>query len=205
MNLVVRRVLTHLLRVVQVVLILNLLGASTLAGGRHHENGRRNRVKQFRSNSRGRTSRIQRRRAVEPSLREQVQALITHDAAVGEDPAVRRAALSALGQHAGTVVVMDPRTGRIYSIVNQQWALHEGFKPCSTIKLVTGLAGLSEHIIDPNNTARTAYAMDLTRALAYSDNPYFQQVGGQLGFARMIGYARALGFGEITGINSENE
>lgn len=28
---------------------------------------------------------------------------------------------------AGTVVVMDPQTGRVFSIVNQQWAIRETF------------------------------------------------------------------------------
>ena len=54
---------------------------------------------------------------------------------------VRAAAVSALGNHNGTVVVMDPKTGRVYTVVNQDWGLRRGFKPCSTIKLVTGVAG----------------------------------------------------------------
>jgi membrane peptidoglycan carboxypeptidase len=102
---------------------------------------------------------------------------------------------------------MDPQTGRIYTVVNQQWALREGFKPCSTIKLVTGLAGLNEKIIDPTNTAAISYTnkVDLTSALAHSKNDYFQQVGGQVGFNKMISYARQLGLGEKTGINVRNE
>jgi cell division protein FtsI/penicillin-binding protein 2 len=102
---------------------------------------------------------------------------------------------------------MDPQTGRIYTVVNQQWALREGFKPCSTIKLVTGLAGLNEKIIDPANTAAISYSnkVDLTSALAHSKNDYFQQVGGQVGFNKMISYARQLGLGEKTGINLRNE
>lgn len=92
-------------------------------------------------------------------------------------------------------------------MVNQQWALREGFKPCSTIKLVTGLAGLNEKIIDPADTIAISDSnkIDLTRALAYSKNDYFQQVGGQVGFNRMISYARQLGLGEKTGINLRNE
>src|SRR6185436_16433131 len=100
-----------------------------------------------------------------------------------------------LGNHAGTVVVMNPQTGRVYSIVNQQWALHEGFKPCSTIKLVTGLAGLSEGVIDPKNTITISddNRVTLTSALAHSKNEYFQTVGGQVGFSKLILYARMLG------------
>jgi len=94
-----------------------------------------------------------RERAAEDQMRQRVQDLIAKDDVRGEDPEIRRIAVDALGDHAGTVVVMDPRTGRIYTIVNQQWAARETFKPCSTIKLVTSVAGVSEEVIDPSNTA----------------------------------------------------
>ena len=133
--------------------------------------------------------------------------MIATDDLTGEDPEVRRAAVNALGHHAGTIVVMNPQTGRIYSMVNQQWALREGFKPCSTIKLVTGLAGLNENVIDLNDSTKISdnNQLSLTRALAYSKNDYFQQVGGQVGFDKMISYARRLGLGEKTGVNARNE
>lgn len=150
---------------------------------------------------------IARRRAEEAALRDRVQAMIARDDIAGEDAEIRRAAVKALGNHAGTVVVMDPKTGRVYSIVNQEWALHEGFKPCSTIKLVTGLAGLNERVIDPADTAAIANGnrVSLTNALAHSKNEYFQTVGGRVGFSKMISYARQLGLGEKTGINASNE
>lgn len=150
---------------------------------------------------------IARQRALEKAMRDEVQALIARDDITGEDLEVRRAAINALGNHIGTAVVMDPMTGRIYSIVNQEWALRRGFKPCSTIKLVTGVAGLGEKIIDPANTAAVSdrYNIDLTDALAYSNNTYFQQVGGRVGFEKMMSYARDLGLGEKTGINAPNE
>lgn len=154
-----------------------------------------------------RVAAIARERAAEEAMRDRVQSMIEKDDVTGEDPEIRRIAVNALGHHAGTVVVMDPKTGRIYSVVNQQWALREGFKPCSTIKLVTGLAGLNEKIIDAADTSAISGSnkVDLTRALAYSKNEYFQQVGGQVGFSRMISYAQQLGLGEKTGINSLNE
>jgi membrane peptidoglycan carboxypeptidase len=103
---------------------------------------------------------------------------------------------------------MEPKTGRVLSVVNQDWALRKGYKPCSTIKLVTGLAGLSEKIIDPSQTLNVTaanYAVDLADSLAYSNNGYFQHVGGDVGFDRMVNYARQLGLGEKTGINQANE
>lgn len=150
---------------------------------------------------------LARERARDEDLRSQVQSMIAKDDLAGEDPEVRRAAVNALGNHAGTVVVMNPQTGRIYSMVNQQWALREGFKPCSTIKLVTGLAGLNESVIDLNDTTKISdnNQLTLTRALAYSKNEYFQQVGGLVGFDKMVSYARQLGLGEKTGINARNE
>ena len=45
---------------------------------------------------------------------------------------VRRAAIEALGDRAGTVVVMNPKTGQVYTVVNQEFALRHGVKPCST-------------------------------------------------------------------------
>ena len=144
---------------------------------------------------------IARQMALDKAMRDEVQAYIAKDDVSGEDPEVRRVAVNALGNHAGTVVVMDPMTGRVYSMVNQEWALRRGFKPCSTIKLVTGVAGLSENAIPLVNTADDGYRLDLTSALAHSDNPFFQQVGTKIGSEKMVGYAKELGLGEKTGIN----
>lgn len=150
---------------------------------------------------------IARQRAIDAAMRNEVQTFISRDLTAGEDAEVRRVAINALGNHAGTVVVMDPKTGRVYSTVNQEWGLRRGFKPCSTIKLVTGLAGLNEKVIDTSYTEATydRYHLDLTSALAHSNNTYFQQVGGRVGFDKMVTYARELGLGEKTGINDTNE
>jgi cell division protein FtsI/penicillin-binding protein 2 len=147
---------------------------------------------------------IARQRALDNAMRGKVRAMITKDDLSGEDARVRRIALEALGNHAGTVVVMNPKTGVVYSIINQQWALQEGFKPCSTIKLVTGLAGLSEKVIAAAGFDDLGQA-SLTEAMAHSKNNYFQQVGAVVGFDKMISYARRLGLGEKTGINVVNE
>jgi len=144
---------------------------------------------------------IARQIAIDNALRNEVQTFIAKDDISGEDPEVRRVAMNALGHHAGTVVVMDPMTGRVYSVVNQEWALRRGFKPCSTIKLVTGVAGLSENAIPSVDTVGDGYRLDLTSALAHSDNPFFQQVGSKIGSEKMVSYARQLGLGEKTGLN----
>ena len=144
---------------------------------------------------------IARQMAIDKAMRDEVQSYISKDDTSGEDPEVRQVAINALGNHAGTVVVMDPMTGRVYSMVNQEWALRRGFKPCSTIKLVTGVAGLSENAIPMIDTVGDGYRIDLTSALAHSDNGFFQQVGTKIGTEKMVTYARELGLGEKTGIN----
>ncbi|MFN2493514.1 MAG: penicillin-binding transpeptidase domain-containing protein [Pyrinomonadaceae bacterium] len=146
---------------------------------------------------------IARQRAIDQALRNEVQGMIARDNTIGEDAQVRRVAINALGNHAGTVVVMDPMTGKVYSMVNQEWAMRRGFKPCSTIKLVTGVAGLAENVIPPSEMtlASNHSRMDLTSALARSDNHYFERVGSSIGFDKMIRYAREMGLGEKTGAN----
>src|SRR5438105_966971 len=150
---------------------------------------------------------IARQRAIDEGMRNEAESNIAKDDTIGEDLEVRKAAVAALGHHAGTVVVMDPKTGRVYTVVNQDWALRRGFKPCSTIKLVTGVAGISEKVIQPVETVSVGgnYSLNLTEALAHSNNTYFQRVGGEVGFDKMVTYARELGLGEKTGINYANE
>jgi cell division protein FtsI/penicillin-binding protein 2 len=116
----------------------------------------------------------------------------------GEDLAVRRAAVQALGPYNGTVVAVDPQTGRLLTIVNQNLAFKSGFQPCSTIKLVAALAGLNEGLIDRNTAIHVGRrtSMDLTEALARSNNFYFATVGNRLGFEKVEQYARLFGLGE---------
>ncbi|MBI3208109.1 MAG: penicillin-binding protein, partial [Candidatus Solibacter usitatus] len=96
---------------------------------------------------------------------------VSGDYVDGEDLQVRRAAVDALGPYNGTVVVADPYTGRILSLVNQKLALKSGFQPCSTIKVVAALAALSEGIIDRTTPVRFGRrtSLTLTQALAVSD------------------------------------
>jgi cell division protein FtsI/penicillin-binding protein 2 len=120
----------------------------------------------------------------------------------GEDLVVRRAAVDALGRYNGAIVVTDPETGRILSIVNQKLAFQSGFIPCSTIKVIAAMGALLEGRID-----RTSQygKLDLTTALAKSDNPYFAHLGQELGFAKVIHYARQFGLGERAGFGIPDE
>lgn len=148
----------------------------------------------------------ERQMAFERGLKSETRENIANDNTEGEDLEVRKAAINALGNHAGTVVVMEPDTGKVLTIVNQEWAIRRGFKPCSTIKLVTGVAGLNEKVINEAGSLQNKrFSMNLDDALAHSNNSYFQVAGSDLGNERLISYARALGLGEKTGINAPDE
>ncbi len=125
----------------------------------------------------------------------------------GEDLTVRRAAVEALGRYNGSVVAVDPLTGRILTMVNQKTALQSGFQPCSTVKLPVAIAGLGEGLIERDTPLRVqgATRMTLTEALARSNNSFFAMLGTKLGFARFSYYARLLGLGEKAGLNIEGE
>jgi len=131
----------------------------------------------------------------------------TGDNPAGEDPLVREAAIEALGNWNGSVVVVDPNTGRILSIVNQQMALGNAFTPCSTFKPVVALAALKEGIITAETELRVGRRtrMNLTDALAHSNNPFFSKLGRELGFRRLAEYARAFGLGDKAGLNIPGE
>ena len=148
----------------------------------------------------------ERKLAFERGLRNQTAENIAQDNMEGEDPEIRQAAVDALGSRAGTVVVMEAKTGKIVTMVNQEWAIKNSFKPCSTIKLVTGVGGLNEGVINQEGgIGESTAGLDLDRAVARSNNPYFQRVGSNFGNAKMIAYAKTLGLGEKTGINAEGE
>ena len=124
----------------------------------------------------------------------------------GEDLEVRRAAVDALGSFNGSVVVVDPRTGRILTMVNQRLALGSGFQPCSTIKVSVALAALREKLINPANRLRLGgMRMDLTYALAHSNNYFFATLGQKLGFETVSRYARLFGYGEKAGLDIAGE
>ncbi len=125
----------------------------------------------------------------------------------GEVPVVRQAAISALGDMNGTVVVINPDNGRILAMVNQHLALSSGAEPCSTIKLSVALAALEEGIITQDTPVDLGghYHMTLTDALAHSNNLYFETLGRRLGFDRVKYYANMFGLGELAGYNIPGE
>ena len=128
------------------------------------------------------------------------------DVTTGEDPVVRQAAIDALGGMNGTAVVIDPSNGRILAMVNQKLALSPGAEPCSTIKLTVALAALSEGIVTRDTPVQLAgFRMNMTQALAKSNNLYFEEMGRELGFDRVRHYATQFGLGELAGYNIAGE
>jgi len=124
-----------------------------------------------------------------------------------DDPIVRAAAVSALGRYNGAVVAVDPNTGRILTVVNQKIAFGAGYIPCSTIKPTIAIAALEENVITRDTmlkVGRRKY-MNLTEAMAHSNNVFFEQLGSRMGFETVSKYGRLLGLGELAGYNLPDE
>jgi penicillin-binding protein 2 len=133
--------------------------------------------------------------------------IATGDITAGEDPVVRQAAIDALGNMNGTVVAIEPTSGRVLAMVNQKLALSSGAQPCSTIKLSVALAALSEGVVSKETKVALGgrSRMDLTTALAHSNNAYFEALGRKLGFEKVAYYAHEYGLGELAGYDIPGE
>jgi cell division protein FtsI/penicillin-binding protein 2 len=129
------------------------------------------------------------------------------DSIDGDDLVIRKAAADALGPYNGTIVVADPKTGRILTMVNQKLGLKGAFQPCSTVKVVVSFASLREAIVDASTPVHLSprYSLDMTTALARSNNRYFAKLGEELGFERVQKYARLFGLGEKAGYQIPGE
>src|SRR5437588_1468338 len=129
------------------------------------------------------------------------------DVTGGEDPIVRQAAMDALANMNGTVVAIEPTSGRVLAMVNQKLALSSGAQPCSTIKLSVALAALNEGLVSKETEIALGRRsrMNLTEALAHSNNAYFEALGRKLGFDKVAYYAHQYGLGELAGYDIAGE
>ena len=184
-----------IIKIFCVLLVLSFVTLPGFGATRHKSKGARTSLRKGRHTPVSHLSRLHRKRYIfnpwtEPTFADSTAG----DLVDGEDLVVRRAAVQALGPYNGTVVVTDPRTGRLLSIVNQSLALKSGYEPCSTIKLVSAIAGLNEGVIDRDTTLRVGRraSFDLTTALAKSNNTFFAQIGYRLGFQKVSRYARLI-------------
>jgi SpoIID/LytB domain protein len=139
------------------------------------------------------------------------------------DRALTKAATEALGDREGSVLVMDPRTGRLRAAVNPRLAFEQAFPPGSTIKSFTALTALQSGLIDQESLTsckgrfttdgldvvcshpKSNTPFNLSRALGYSCNYYFATLSGRISFGAFRRTLAAAGFGEKTGINASGE
>ncbi len=137
------------------------------------------------------------------------------------DRRLQQAAVTALGDRRGTIIVMDPQTGRIRAVVNPDIAFNQNFSPGSTIKPFTALTAFRAGLIDDETRTlcREEYAHDdfhtvcshprdlsplnPTEAIAYSCNYYFGRVGERLKQDSFMATLAEFGFGRKTGITKE--
>lgn len=139
------------------------------------------------------------------------------------DQRLEHAATAALGDRRGTIIVMDPQTGRVRAVINSGIAFEENLPPGSTIKPFTALAALRFGLIDENSQTlcREKYShegfqtvcshprdlapLNPTEAIAYSCNYYFGKVGERLNEASFDSTLSEFGFGKGSGINAAHE
>ena len=139
------------------------------------------------------------------------------------DARLQKIALSALGERRGTIILVDPQTGRIRAVVNSQLAFEENLPAGSTIKPFTALSAMRAGLIDTNTqtVCREKYShedfqticshprdlspLNPTEAIAYSCNYYFGKVGERMNEANFVSTLSEFGFGKKTGVNAEHE
>ncbi|HUL14500.1 MAG TPA: penicillin-binding transpeptidase domain-containing protein [Terriglobales bacterium] len=141
---------------------------------------------------------VVRERGVDPTI---------GDNAEYDDPMIRQAAVEAIGRYNGSIVAVDPNSGRILTVVNQKMAYSDGAIPCSTIKPTIAVAALDENLITSDTmlkVGRRKY-MNLTEAMAHSNNEFFAELGRRLGFETVSRYARMMGIGELSGYDLQDE
>jgi peptidoglycan glycosyltransferase len=126
------------------------------------------------------------------------------------DPSAQRVAAQQLAGRPGAVVVIDPRTGAIKVMYGS--ATHDEYSPGSAFEIVTAAAALdsgrytADSLIAGHSPLTVSGApirnfgnqsfgpIGLSRALSYSVNTVFAQVGAGVGPEQMTASMRRLGF-----------
>ena len=171
---------------------------------------------------------------------------------LGLDLDLQQAAARYFEGKAGAAVALDPATGEIRAMVSapsynpnifsrrldrdawrnlieapedplQNRVIQNTYSPGSVFKIVMAAAGLSEGVIDPEETVwcggstkiynrrwrcwkRAGHGhVSLHRAIKESCDVYFYHLGKELGIERIAKYARQLGLGRPTGIDLMGE
>ncbi len=139
------------------------------------------------------------------------------------DERLQRAATLALGDRRGTVIVMDPQTGRIRAVVNPEIAFENTFPLGSVVKPFTTIAAFKAGVVDEDTRTvchekfahhafqttcshpRDLPPLNPTEAIAYSCNYYFSTVGEKLPETIFRNTLNEFGFGSKTGVNTDRE
>ncbi len=135
------------------------------------------------------------------------------------DHELQRAVDLSLGKRDGTVIVMDPQTGRVRALVNPELAFASANPPGSSIKPFTALAALRKGLVNQGSrlSCRENYVHeDFTTvcshhrhlpplgpsdAIAYSCNYYFGKLGEQMRGLSFSSTLDEFGFGKPTQVN----
>ena len=129
------------------------------------------------------------------------------DVTAGEDPVVRQAAIDALGNMNGTVVAIEPTSGRILAMVNQKLALRAARSPARPSNFRSRWRHSSEGVIDKETEVSLGgrSRMNLTTALAHSNNAYFEASAANWDSKKCSYYAHQFGLGELAGYHIPGE
>jgi SpoIID/LytB domain protein len=133
------------------------------------------------------------------------------------DTLLQTAAEQALGDLEGTIIIQDPRDGRIRAIVNRRLAFEQSYPPGSAIKPFLSLMLLRSGIIDPKRSVkcpahfqsdnneihcthkRLTGEIDLVRAIGHSCNYYFKTLGERVSSGMAESVYASFGFGRRSG------
>ncbi|MFN2532179.1 MAG: SpoIID/LytB domain-containing protein [Pyrinomonadaceae bacterium] len=139
------------------------------------------------------------------------------------DALLQQASIRVLAQQKGSILIIDPRTGRVRVAVNPQIAFQTAYPPGSTIKPFTALAAFHSSVLKTGQRTlcreryehhgfatacshpRNLPPLDPAEAIAYSCNYYFGKVGERLAESDFKRTLETFGFGRQTGINIDGE
>jgi stage II sporulation protein D len=139
------------------------------------------------------------------------------------DETLHQAATSALQQREGTIIVIDPQSGRIRTIVNSETAVENAFAPGSTLKPFVTIAAMRAGLIDKDSRTlcRQEYShrdfktvcshpahlapLNPADAIAYSCNFYFARLGERMDERVLNPVLLQFGFGSPSEGNFDHE
>src|SRR5262249_53066427 len=142
---------------------------------------------------------------------------------ISTDETLLLAAVSALGDRKGSIIVLDAGNGRVRAVVNKEYAWEHDYPIGSVIKPFVAAAMLHDRSLNPeepflcpgrikigNTIFRCSHPLqkepiNLERAIALSCNCYFAHLADALNIDSLRRELQYRGFGKITDLNADNE